>query len=71
MANSKRIGPLPLRTKPARISERAVVESMGSGYSITYHVVGSDGKSITVENDNTAAVGGNPAGRRIEHWDKR
>ena len=109
-----------------------VVEPMGSGYSITYHIVGNDGKrvtmtlqtpldgsetpflvngkptgqtyagkrvdgrhttgvikmngqlfgtskaelsadgkTITVENDNIAAAGGNSAGKRIEHWDKR
>ena len=109
-----------------------VVEPMGSGYSVTYHVVGkdgqqvtmtlqtpldgsetpflvngkptgqtyagkrvdsrhtsgvvkmngkvmatskaelsADGKTITVENDNTVAAGGNSAGKRIEHWDKR
>jgi len=31
----------------------------------------ADGKTITVENDNTVASGGTPAGKRIEHWDRR
>jgi hypothetical protein len=30
-----------------------------------------DGRTITVENNTFGTAGGNPAGKRIEHWDKR
>ena len=48
-----------------------VVKMNGKPFATTKAELSADGKTITVENENTATVGGNPAGKRIEHWDKR
>jgi len=48
-----------------------VVKMNGKPIGTSRAELSADGKTITVENDNTAAVGGNPVGKRIEHWDKR
>jgi len=48
-----------------------VVKMNGKPFATSNAELSADGKTITVENENTAAVGGNPAGKRIEHWDKR
>ena len=48
-----------------------VVKMNGKPFATSKAELSADGKTITVENDTTATVGGNPAGRRIDHWDKR
>ena len=48
-----------------------VIKMDGEPFGTTKAALSADGKTITVENDNTAAVGGTPVGKRIEHWDKQ
>ena len=48
-----------------------VVKMDGKPMATSKLELSADGKTITVENDNFASTGGTPAGKRIEHWDKR
>jgi hypothetical protein len=48
-----------------------VIKMDGKPFGTSKAELSADGKTITVENDNTGAPGGTPVGKRIEHWDKR
>lgn len=43
----------------------------GKVFATSKAELSADGRTIMVENDNTVASGGAPAGKRIEHWGKR
>ena len=47
-----------------------VIRMNGKALGTSKAELSTDGKTITVENDNTSGSGG-AAGKRIEHWDKR
>lgn len=48
-----------------------VVKMNGKSMATSKAELSADGKTITVENENTVASPGTPAGVQIEHWDKR
>jgi hypothetical protein len=48
-----------------------VIKMDGKPFGTSKAELSADGKTITVENDNTGPSGSTSVGKRIEHWDKR
>ena len=46
----------------------AVVKMNGKPFGISKGSLSADGKTLTVENEYSASVGGNPAGKQTEIW---
>lgn len=45
-----------------------VVKMNGKPFGVSKGTLSTDGKTLTVENDYSASVGGNPAGKQTELW---
>lgn len=45
-----------------------IVKMNGKEFGTSKATLSADGKTITVENDFTASVGGNPVGKHTERW---
>ena len=46
----------------------AIVKMNGKPFGVSKGTISADGKTLTVENDYSASVGGNPAGKQTETW---
>jgi hypothetical protein len=49
----------------------AVIKMNGKVFGTSKGTISADGKTLTVEDDFTASVGGNPAGKQTETWVKK
>jgi hypothetical protein len=54
-----------------KLHSSAIVKMNGKPMGTSKGTYSADFKTLTVENDYTAAVGGNPAGKTTEVWTRK
>jgi hypothetical protein len=71
LLNGKPTGQTMAITLTDKLHSSAIVKMNGKPMGTSKGTYSADFKTLTVENDYTAAVGGNPAGKTTEVWTRK